>query len=121
MPLPAPPPVKPMSVISASPGPFTTQPMIDRLIGVLDVLQPLFQRLDGLDHVEPLPRAGRAGNDLHAAWRRPSDFRISKPTFTSSTGSADSETRIVSPMPNHSRLPRPMADFTVPTSGRRPR
>ena len=30
-----PPPVKPTSVISASPGPFTTQPIIDRLIGVL--------------------------------------------------------------------------------------
>ena len=30
---PAPPPVRPISVISASPGPFTTQPMIDRLIG----------------------------------------------------------------------------------------
>ena len=34
MPAPLPPPVKPTSVSSASPGPFTTQPMIERLIGV---------------------------------------------------------------------------------------
>jgi hypothetical protein len=46
--------------------------------------------------------------------RRPSDFRISKPIFTSSTGSAESDTRIVSPSPAQSRLPSPMADFTVP-------
>ncbi|MNL88927.1 hypothetical protein D3C87_2189510 [compost metagenome] len=35
MPEPAPPPVKPRSVISASPGPLTTQPMIDSDIGWL--------------------------------------------------------------------------------------
>ena len=51
---------------------------------------------------------------LTPRWRRPSDFRMSKPTLTSSTGSADSETRMVSPMPAHSRLPMPMADLTVP-------
>ena len=28
-----PPPVKPISVCAASPGPFTTQPIIERLIG----------------------------------------------------------------------------------------
>ena len=47
-------------------------------------------------------------------WRRPSDFRISKPTLTSSTGSAERLTRIVSPIPIHNRFPRPIADFTVP-------
>jgi hypothetical protein len=50
--------------------------------------------------------------------RRPSDFRISKPTLISSTGSAESETRIVSPMPAQSIEPMPMADLTVPV--RRP-
>ena len=30
-----PPPVKPISVWAASPGPLTTQPIIDRVIGVL--------------------------------------------------------------------------------------
>ena len=29
-----PPPVMPISVCEASPGPFTTQPIIDRVIGV---------------------------------------------------------------------------------------
>src|SRR6185369_2934949 len=33
----------------------------------LDVLQPLFQRFDGADHVETLARAARAGDDTHAA------------------------------------------------------
>ena len=47
-------------------------------------------------------------------WRMPSDFSISQPTCTSSSGSADSETRSVSPIPAQSRLPRPIADFTVP-------
>ena len=46
--------------------------------------------------------------------RRPSAFRISKPTRTSSSGSAESETRIVSPIPAHSRLPMPIAILTVP-------
>ena len=46
--------------------------------------------------------------------RRPSDFSISKPTLTSSTGSAESDTRIVSPMPDHSSMPSPIEDLTVP-------
>jgi hypothetical protein len=36
------------------------------------------------------------------------------PTLTSSTGGADSETRIVSPMPSASRAPNATADLTVP-------
>ncbi len=48
---------------------------------------------------------------LTPRWRRPSDFRISKPTLTSSTGSAESETRMVSPIPAQSRLPRPIGRF----------
>ena len=46
--------------------------------------------------------------------RRPSDFSMSKPTLTSSTGSADSDTRIVSPIPAHSSMPSPIEDLTVP-------
>ena len=44
----------------------------------------------------------------------PSALRISKPTRTSSSGSAESETRIVSPMPYQSREPIPIDDLTVP-------
>ena len=39
---------------------------------------------------------------------------MSHPTDTSSSGSADNETRSVSPMPAHNRLPSPIEDFTVP-------
>ena len=51
---------------------------------------------------------------LTPRWRRPSDFRMSKPAFTSSTGSAASETRMVSPMPAHSSEPMPIDDLMVP-------
>ena len=71
MPAPAPPPVKPTSVISASPGPFTTQPMIDSDIGVLMCASRFSSDLHRPDHVEPLPRAGRAGDDVHPAVPQP--------------------------------------------------
>ncbi len=51
---------------------------------------------------------------LTPRWRSPSAFRISKPTLTSSTGSAESETRNVSPMPIQSSWPSPIADLIVP-------
>ena len=46
--------------------------------------------------------------------RMRSDLRISKPTLTSSTGSAAYETRSVSPIPSASSIPKPMADLTEP-------
>ena len=46
--------------------------------------------------------------------RSPSDFSMSKPTLISSTGSAESETRIVSPIPAQSSMPMPIEDLTVP-------
>ena len=55
---------------------------------------------------------------LTPRWRRPSDFSMSKPTLISSTGSAESETRIVSPMPAHSSEPMPIDDLTVPVRRR---
>jgi hypothetical protein len=36
------------------------------------------------------------------------------PTLTSSTGGAESETRIVSPIPCESRAPKAVADLIVP-------
>jgi hypothetical protein len=36
------------------------------------------------------------------------------PTFTSSTGGADSDTRIVSPIPSASNMPNAVADLIVP-------
>ena len=42
------------------------------------------------------------------------DFKISFPTFTSSTGSSDKETLIVSPIPSINKFPRPIEDFILP-------
>ena len=44
----------------------------------------------------------------------PKDLSIWKPAFTSSTGSADRDTRIVSPIPDQSNLPNPIDDWIVP-------
>src|SRR5207253_10702284 len=49
--------------------------------------------------------------------RKPSDFRISHATFTSSTGSAVRLTRIVSPIPSASSAPRPIALLIAPVDG----
>ncbi len=45
-------------------------------------------------------------------------FKISRPAFTSSTGSADNDTLIVSPIPSSNKTPKPIEDFTVP--GKKP-
>ena len=49
--------------------------------------------------------------------RRPSALRISKAVLTSSTGSAVSETRIVSPIPSASSAPIPTALLIEPENG----
>ena len=54
------------------------------------------------------------GNVLGPRRRSSRASRIAQATRTSSTGSAVSETRMVSPMPSASRAPMPTALFTVP-------
>ena len=49
--------------------------------------------------------------------RRPSAFRISNAVLISSTGSAVSETRIVSPIPSTSSAPIPTALLIEPENG----
>ena len=48
--------------------------------------------------------------------RIPSDLRISYPAFTSSTGSDDSETLKVSPIPSIKSWPMPIDDFMLPVN-----
>ena len=48
--------------------------------------------------------------------RIPKDFKISKPAFISSTGSDDSETLIVSPIPSIKSCPIPIEDFMLPVN-----
>ena len=110
--LPAPPPVMPISVSRASPGPLTTQPSTESEQRRLDVLQPLLERLAPCgSRRSPAARSDGQETTRTPRVRRPSAFRISKPTRTSSSGSAESETRMVSPIPAHSRLPMPMRAF----------
>jgi hypothetical protein len=99
---------------AASPGPLTTQPMTDKVSGVVMCAR----RSSSRSTVLMTSNCWRAqdGQEMTVTPRRRrlSDFRISKPALTSSTGSADSEMRIVSPMPDHSSMPSPMEDLTVP-------
>ena len=41
-------------------------------------------------------------------------LKISQPTFISSTGSEASEILSVSPIPSNNKVPKPIADLTVP-------
>ena len=111
---PEPPPVTPMSVISASPGPLTTQPMIESVSGV-SMWASRSSRVATVA-ITLKPCRAQDGQEMifTPRWRRPSDLRMSQPTCTSSSGSADSETRSVSPMPAQSSEPSPIEDFTVP-------
>jgi hypothetical protein len=43
-----------------------------------------------------------------------SDSRIDIPTFTSSTGGAESDTRIVSPIPSANKMAKAVDDLIVP-------
>src|SRR5882724_7682830 len=113
-PLPAPPPVKARSVSRASPGPLTTQPMMESDMGVAMCLSFSSRVLTVSITLKPCRAQDGQDTILTPRWRRFSDLRMSKPTRTSSTGSALSETRMVSPMPLHSSMPMPMEDLTVP-------
>ena len=42
------------------------------------------------------------------------DFKISLPTFTSSTGSSESDTLMVSPIPFNNNFQIPIEDFILP-------
>ena len=112
--LPAPPPVTPISVINASPGPLTTQPMMLSVIGVLICASRSSSAATVWITLNPCRAQLGQLMIFTPRWRIPSDFRMSHPTLTSSSGSADSDTRSVSPTPAHSRLPSPIELLTVP-------
>ena len=104
----------PRSASRDSPGPFTTHPMTATEIGALTVaslretssaipMRLTWQR----PHVGQLTSSG-------CSRRMPSEDSRSHATLTSSTGSAVSERRMVSPMPCSSRMPTPTQFLTVP-------
>ena len=109
-----PPPVIPISVCDASPGPFTTHPIIDKVIGVF-ICDNFASRVFTVS-ITSKPCLAQDGQDiiLTPLERKLSDFKISLPILISLTGSSDNETLIVSPIPSRSKTPRPIDDFTLP-------
>src|SRR5262245_6107867 len=111
------PPATPMSAARASPGPFTSHPITAMWISSLSPLNSSStSRASLIRSTSARPHEGHA-TKVSPPLRSPSDLRMSMPTRTSSVGSADSDTRIVSPMPSESSAPRPTADLMVPTPG----
>src|SRR5688572_18514089 len=111
------PPATPMSAARASPGPLTSHPITAMWISSLRVRNSSSTSLASFTRsTSARPHDGHDTN-VRPPLRSPSDFRISMPTRTSSVGSADRDTRIVSPMPCERTAPRPTADLMVPTPG----
>ena len=108
------PPVIPISVCAASPGPLTTHPMIERVIGAL--MWDSFSSKILTVSITWKPCLAHEGQDiiLTPLFLRFNDFNISLPIFISSTGSSESETLMVSPMPSSYKFPKPIEDFILP-------
>lgn len=108
------PPAMPISASLASPGPFTAQPMTATFTGLRQSASAASTSFaSAIKLIRVLPQVGQ---EIISApvLRISAAFRISYPALTSSTGSAVSETRIVSPMPSTKRLPMPMAFLITP-------
>src|SRR2546425_318378 len=104
----------PKSAIRASPGPFTAHPMTATLTGAsirASLRSTSWAML--MISTSARPQDGQA-----TSWtprvRSPKLLRISNPALTSSTGSAASDTRIVSPIPRARIAPIPAADLIPP-------
>src|SRR5262245_27148722 len=111
------PPATPMSAARASPGPFTSQPITAMWISSLSPLNSASTSRASLTRsTSARPHDGQA-TKVRPPRRSPSDLSTSIPTRTSSVGSAESETRMVSPIPSLSSAPSPTADLIVPTPG----
>ena len=82
------------------------------------VLQPFGHRVGQLNHVHLGTAAGRQEMMSNLRGRNPMYSSSLQPTFTSSTGGADSETRIVSPMPSAKQRAECQAAFDCALPGR---
>ena len=111
------PPAMPTSASRASPGPFTTHPITATLIGRSQVFSRSSTR--SANPTRSISVRPHVGQEIITGpfSRRPSAFRISNPTYTSSHGSPVSDTRIVSPIPPARITPIPTDDRIVPTRG----
>ena len=104
----------PTSVSAASPGPFTTHPITDKVIGVL--IWESFSSNNLTVSITSKPCLAHDGQEiiLTPLLRKFKDFNISFPIFISWTGSSDNEILIVSPIPSKSNVPIPIEDFILP-------
>ncbi len=104
----------PRSASRASPGPLTTQPITATRNGTSMPVSPAVTSSASL-YTSTCARP-HDGHDTisRPRCRNPSDCRICRPTFTSSTGGADNDTRIVSPIPCDNSAPNATADLIVP-------
>ena len=109
-----PPPVTPISVKAASPGPFTTHPITDNVIGVL-ICESFSSRILTV-FITSKPCLAHEGQEiiLTPLFFKFKDLRISFPIWTSLTGLSDKETLMVSPMPSNNNVPSPIDDFILP-------
>ena len=112
--LPFPPPVIPTSVKAASPGPLTTHPITDSVIGVF-----IWESLSS--NIFTVLITGNAclaheGQEiiLTPLFLKFNDFSISFPILTSFGGSSDKDILIVSPIPSIKSDPSPIEDFMLP-------
>ena len=109
-----PPPVIPISVCEASPGPFTTHPIIESVMGVLicDNLSSSFFTVS----ITSKPCLAQDGHEiiLTPLDRKFKDFKISLPTLISFIGSSERDTLKVSPIPSSNKTPKPIEDLTLP-------
>ena len=104
----------PRSAMRASPGPFTAHPITATFTGASSLAS---RRSTSwaivMMSTSARPHDGQATSCTPRV-RSPRPLRISNPTLTSSTGSAASDTRIVSPMPRARMAPMPVADLMLP-------
>jgi len=112
--LPCPPPVNPSWVWAASPGPLTTHPIIDIVIGSL-ICESFFSKILTVSITGNACRAHEGQEIMFTPLcLKFKDFKISYPILTSSTGFADYETLMVSPIPSISKIPIPIEDLILP-------
>ena len=90
----------PTSVMAASPGPLTTHPIIDKVMGVF-ICESFCSKIFTVS-ITLKPCLAHDGQEiiLTPLFLKFRDFNISFPILTSSTGLSDKEILIVSPMPS---------------------
>ena len=103
-----------MSVCAASPGPLTTHPIIDKVIGGF-----IWENFSSNFITVSITWNACLAQDGHdiiftPLLRKFNDFSISLPIFTSWVGLSYKEILIVSPIPSINKLPRQIDDFMLP-------